>query len=255
MCCKRYSKNLQFIKPIPGSDLLVSWGRATARYTFLYKDFGILESIATFAKPNGRFMLNSREHILNTAVQLFLQKSYHEVTMQDIVTASGMSKGAFYHYFTSKENLFEEVINHFFLNANQNDYRQFSQQSLRAFYQDYVQRVIDQVNHYNEKTGDTSGLLRANQLMLISDATKMFPHFREAQQRRQQEELTAWIAIIDKARRSGEITTTLDNERIAKLFVYLNYGIGVYHLLRTQLEELTLELNRQFEALYHSLKA
>jgi len=55
--------------------------------------------------PNGRFekgdkfMNDTREHILKVAFNLFLLKSYKEVTMAELVEKTGMSKGAFYHYF------------------------------------------------------------------------------------------------------------------------------------------------------------
>ena len=57
-------------------------------------------------------MVNTtKEHILNVCTHLFLQKGFKEVTMKEIVEKTGMSKGAIYHYFNSKEQLFLEVIN------------------------------------------------------------------------------------------------------------------------------------------------
>ena len=56
-------------------------------------------------------MKDTKEHILMIAGQLFLQKSFKEVTMQEIVKETGLSKGAFYHYFTGKDELFLEVLN------------------------------------------------------------------------------------------------------------------------------------------------
>jgi AcrR family transcriptional regulator len=83
-------------------------------------------------------MNNSREHILQTAFKLLLQKSYHEVTMQDIVQVSGMSKGAFYHYFNSKEAVFKEIVQHFFqesVHGNLNDIQHISMGVLCTIYQ------------------------------------------------------------------------------------------------------------------------
>ena len=54
--------------------------------------------------------MKSKEHILITAFSLFLQKSFKEVTMKEIVKETGLSKGAFYHYFESKEQLFLELL-------------------------------------------------------------------------------------------------------------------------------------------------
>lgn len=47
-----------------------------------------------------------REEILQAAEDLFARKGYHETSMDDIVKESGLSKGAIYGYFDSKQELF-----------------------------------------------------------------------------------------------------------------------------------------------------
>jgi len=56
---------------------------------------------------------NNRVHILTTAFKLFFQKGYKEVTMSELVKESGLSKGAFYHYFDSKEELYNHSMEMF----------------------------------------------------------------------------------------------------------------------------------------------
>ncbi len=41
--------------------------------------------------------------ILETAARLFAQKGYDETSMQDIMDATHLSKGAIYHHFKGKE--------------------------------------------------------------------------------------------------------------------------------------------------------
>lgn len=54
-------------------------------------------------------MKNNREIILDTALELFLTKGY-SVGVNEIITRANTSKGAFYHHFKSKEELFLETI-------------------------------------------------------------------------------------------------------------------------------------------------
>jgi AcrR family transcriptional regulator len=49
------------------------------------------------------------EKILDAAQTLFSNKGYHSTSMDDIVKESGLSKGAIYGHFSSKENLFLAV--------------------------------------------------------------------------------------------------------------------------------------------------
>ncbi len=44
--------------------------------------------------------------ILDTAERLFIEKGYDQTSLQDILTATGLSKGAIYHHFLSKEEIF-----------------------------------------------------------------------------------------------------------------------------------------------------
>ena len=43
--------------------------------------------------------------ILDVSMRLFTEQGYEHTTIQDIVDALGMSKGAIYHHFKSKEDI------------------------------------------------------------------------------------------------------------------------------------------------------
>lgn len=44
--------------------------------------------------------------ILDTAERLFVEKGYDSASLQDIIDETGLSKGAIYHHFSSKEDIF-----------------------------------------------------------------------------------------------------------------------------------------------------
>ncbi|MCH9634693.1 MAG: hypothetical protein S4CHLAM7_14470 [Chlamydiae bacterium] len=54
--------------------------------------------------------INRKDKILKVARKLFLTKDYDKTTMVDIMNALEIAKGTIYHYFRSKEALFEAVI-------------------------------------------------------------------------------------------------------------------------------------------------
>lgn len=58
------------------------------------------------------------EKILDVSLKLFSEKGYEKTTMQDIVKALGMSKGAIYHHFKSKEELVDAVSTYSFMKRN-----------------------------------------------------------------------------------------------------------------------------------------
>ena len=60
-----------------------------------------------------RIATDTRTNILKTALLLFLEKGYKDVSYQDLVKKTGLSKGAMYHYFASKEDLLIAVFDMF----------------------------------------------------------------------------------------------------------------------------------------------
>lgn len=55
----------------------------------------------------------ARRSIIESAAQVFTEKGYHKTKMDDIAEKLGVSKGAIYQYFKSKEQIFVEVIDFF----------------------------------------------------------------------------------------------------------------------------------------------
>lgn len=51
-----------------------------------------------------------RREIIETARQLFQQKGVEKSTLQDVMVALNIAKGTIYHYFKSKEELLEAVV-------------------------------------------------------------------------------------------------------------------------------------------------
>jgi AcrR family transcriptional regulator len=61
------------------------------------------------ARPADNYPVK-RKKLLTIAENVFLQKGYEQTNVDDILKASGISKGAFYHYFKSKEEVLAASI-------------------------------------------------------------------------------------------------------------------------------------------------
>jgi TetR/AcrR family transcriptional repressor of nem operon len=55
-----------------------------------------------------------RRHILSTARPIILGKGFAAVGINEILTAAGIPKGSFYHYFASKDNFGESLLEDYF---------------------------------------------------------------------------------------------------------------------------------------------
>ena len=56
---------------------------------------------------------NTEERILKQAMRLFLEKGYHGTSIDDITQAAGLTKGALYWHFRSKEDLLKRIVEEF----------------------------------------------------------------------------------------------------------------------------------------------
>ena len=54
------------------------------------------------------------QKILDVSARLFTEKGYDNTTIQDIIDALGMSKGAIYHHFNSKEEILDRINDRYY---------------------------------------------------------------------------------------------------------------------------------------------
>lgn len=54
-----------------------------------------------------------RTQILECSMEIFVKNGYHKTTMKEIMAATGLSKGAIYHYFSNKEQIFIAIVHEF----------------------------------------------------------------------------------------------------------------------------------------------
>jgi AcrR family transcriptional regulator len=200
---------------------------------------------------------DSREHILEVSLMLFLQKSYKAVTMKEIVEKTGLSKGAIYHYFESKEQVFEEVVNHFYRDFFIQDFDSYSYESLAAFCNDYLEDVNKVFLSALDIGKNSRMVVDINHYLLIFDAMAMVPSFKKLNLEHQEKELKSWKKVIQMARKRGEIKTTLTDELAAKMFMYLGDGFGMHVILENNIKkgpQFQVELRKIWEEFYCLLK-
>jgi AcrR family transcriptional regulator len=197
-------------------------------------------------------MKDTKEHIVRTAFLLFLQKSYKAVTLKDIISATGLSNGAFYHYFESKEQLFKEVVNTYLIRLTRRIYEYYPKDSLWNFIQDTLNDTEDIHKKTDEFLMQGDGY---NYLIFLFEAMRKFPEIQAEVNQVHKLEFAAWVEIIDIARTKGEIRTELPTELVARMFIYMPDGSYLDFMLDKNLTKYRLGHRRLWEGLYNMLKA
>jgi hypothetical protein len=69
--------------------------------------------------PRNKYPEETVQKILDVSLKLFLEKGYEETTVLDIIhNMGGMTRGAFYHHFKSKEEVFDTLSDKLFSDSN-----------------------------------------------------------------------------------------------------------------------------------------
>lgn len=174
--------------------------------------------------------------------------------MNEIVNATGLSKGAFYHYFESKEQLFAEVIDTFYFKNMVIDYSKLSNESLWAFYHEYAKEVARLLKAFKMLMDSKDEEVNINYFMMMFDALKLFPDFRNKLKEMQQKELDAWTAIVKNSREKGEFSSPMSDEQLARMFIYSNDGIGLYLFMNGNYDAAENEIIKMWDNFYKEVK-
>jgi len=97
--------------------------------------------------------INRKSQILEAAFEVFVKKGYAKTTMDDIVIASNLSKGALYHYYNSKKELFLGLIDHWEIYTFKDFYKKKSKDKkaseiLRFFGQNVIKTLEHKKHSY-----------------------------------------------------------------------------------------------------------
>ncbi|NOU86205.1 TetR family transcriptional regulator [Paenibacillus sp. LMG 31460] len=61
-------------------------------------------------EENERIRQVAKENIRTAAMEIFIERGYHDASIDDVVKKAGVSKGLMYNYYRGKEELLEEMV-------------------------------------------------------------------------------------------------------------------------------------------------
>ncbi len=227
-------------------------------YFFLFFFLTFADQTVGMAKLLFKIMNEAKQHILKTSLFLFLQKSYKDVTMSDIVKNTGLSKGAFYHYFTSKEELFREIVGMFFTMGKVN-YEDLSAQTLKEFYGKYIDFLNNSLVEMSAMSvaaniSSESKRISMNFFLIMFEAVNRFPEFLEMELQMHKADVAAWVEIIESARKSGEIKSDSSDSEIAELFLYCTDGVFIRFVNNDNPKAYKEFLTNTYDTIYNNIK-
>jgi len=202
--------------------------------------------------------MNTKAHIMRESLKLFLRKSFKEVTLNEILKKTNLSKGAFYYYYESKEQLFLEIVENYFSYTVIYNFDRYSKNSLKDFYEDHLkdlEKAIGRFSSDKARMGSATAM-NANYFYPMFDASRILPEFMVKLREARRQEVFYWSQSVERARKSGEIVSRMSDEQIAKIFIYTGNSIGLQLIMEDGPVSSFVSSYREFwDNFYESLKA
>lgn len=196
----------------------------------------------------------SRKKILDKSFSLFLNENYDSVTMQQIQEASQVSRGAIYHHFKSKEDIFKEIVDIYLLPI-------FS--SFSSITEDEKGTLLNTIYASIKCRQNHQQLLKEVVPFKMSDfylykfifqATEQYPEFNEQVNTLAEKEFNSWRNIIQAAMRTGEIRSDIELDYVAQSFITIPLGLGVFSAFSNYININTKDIRTSYLKFYNLLK-
>ncbi len=188
----------------------------------------------------------AKERIMEAATELFSQRDFEEVSMQEIAKAANCTAGNIYHYFSSKEELMLHTMD-----SLDEQYQEFYQklQTAPEYCElpasDKLQIFLEEVMHIMSEGKHLTNVyiyvLKKPQsgMMLLSESRFVYRTYQE---------------MIGQMKENGELTTEQDPQTILEQIVTLTRGIMMEWLFHERKGDIRKTSKELFEIYFKGLK-
>ena len=154
----------------------------------------------------------AKAKIVKAARVVFAKKGYHDSTMDDVAKEVGVSKGALYSYFESKDDLLKEIS----LQGHQT----LRNILLETCLLDNLEEALEEV--YAKITEQFKGNLHTH--FEVISLSSHDPKIRQIVFGEYQKDIEAVEAFVEEKKKQGAIRTDVDARVLAELFTALYLG-------------------------------
>lgn len=174
-----------------------------------------------------------RNHVIDAAMTCFSQKGFQKTTMLDVATEAGVSPGALYTYFNSKEDIIEEAA----MERRQSRAVRMETASLLGG----AVATIDQMltDFYKEIDRDDPASESRIRPQIWADALSN-DRMKKILKGTWSDVALGLSEVVRQGQESGEIDPTLDSNAVAHMLVCLGDGLVLHRLVEPETTDLTL---------------
>ncbi|HWO73799.1 MAG TPA: TetR/AcrR family transcriptional regulator [Dehalococcoidia bacterium] len=170
-----------------------------------------------------------RQQILDAAAACFSRRGFHQTTMQDICNEAGLSPGAVYRYFKSKEEIIEGMGEH--------RQRENAARLEQAFAREETLQVFDALLEvfFLDRDPKEFSAFCALTVEFISEAPRN-ERIRQSLSRTSEAVRAGFRDLIARSQEKGEIDPSLDPDAIARVMISLYQGYIIQKVIDPEID-------------------
>jgi len=195
-------------------------------------------------------MIETKERILEKSFVLFLQRGYKEVSLNEIIRECEISKGAFYHHFESKEELYLDVLQRFFFSYFKKQDADYSTTSLETKFLNFAKTFVG-------PSLEISQLLKSKQMSayfrFLFQAVNTFPEIQQKVSKHFYIKGYYLYQIVEQAKANGEVQSAFDSKTSARQVLASIVGVSVLEGI-SDIDEVEKRYHQILSAYYNLIK-
>ncbi|HAS6998781.1 TPA: TetR family transcriptional regulator [Vibrio parahaemolyticus] len=179
---------------------------------------------------------DTRQHILDVGYELIVTRGFTSVGLSELLKTAEVPKGSFYHYFKSKEQFGEAMIQDYFNKYFERLTSRFTNTELNGY-----QRLM---SYFEEMVKVEDDVCNANKCLLVklsAEVSDLSEPMRIALRRGADKTIQAMAECIDVGIQDGSIPNG-DSALLARQIYYLWNGASLLNKLYQDQEALTQSL-------------
>ncbi len=193
-------------------------------------------------------MSDTRDFIIDQAYKLFLVKSYESVSISEISESIGFTKGALYHHFVNKEDLFKAVIDKYMKVIGLVDIRE--SMTLAEF----IDLEISHLKKIVYTISTDESFVPVNYLSFLIDALRHYPGFAEEYEHFFNDVIGKLKTILANAIQNKEVRNDIDIDLVALNIFSTTVGITANFFRQLTPEQAIETFQQQMFEYYKILK-
>lgn len=173
-----------------------------------------------------------RSDIIHKARELFWQKGYEATSMEELVTALGISRSSLYDTFGDKHQLYRETLNSY---CESNAYA-LAKEAIRASNPlAFIEYVFNIILNQAKKDKDNKGCYVVNSMVEFSSRDESVKSILDANNKVFESMFTD---LIKRGQQNGSIANQQTPKQLAQFLVNTIYGIRISSRSSTSFKEL-----------------